>query len=147
MHKVLRAITAGIASTTVMIVTLLVIDVETRSKLSLFGALARFFGMPGQVGRGLLVFLFFGIVVWPLLFALIHPYLPPKRDPAVKGMVLATILWIGFVLIGTAQIDVILVLFYLIVTLLTHLAYGFTLGLVYGWTGPTPAPNATNDRA
>ncbi|UPM45168.1 DUF6789 family protein [Halocatena salina] len=138
MHKVQRAITAGVASTIVMSVALLIVDVETRSKLSLFDALARFFGMPGRVGRGLLLFLFFGVVVWPLLFALLYPYLPPQHDPAVKGMVLATVLWIGFVLIGTTQIDTSIVLFYLIVTLLTHLAYGFTLGLVYGWTEPTP---------
>lgn len=120
-----------------MTVALLIVDVETRSRLSLFEVLARFFGMPGQVGRGLLIFLFFGIVVWPLLFALLYPYLPPQQDPAVKGMVLATVLWMGFVLIGTTQINVALILFYLVVTLLTHLVYGFTLGLVYGWTEPT----------
>lgn len=130
-----------------MIVALLIVDVETRSKLSLFPALAWFFGMPGQVGRGLLIFVFFGIVVWPLLFALLYPYLPPQQDSVVKGMVLATVLWMGFVLLGTNQINVTLVLFYLVVTLLTHLAYGFTLGLVYGWTEPTPAPSATNNQA
>ncbi|RRJ31497.1 DUF6789 family protein [Halocatena pleomorpha] len=147
MHKVQRAITAGVASTTVMSMALLIVDVQTRSELSLFDALARFFGMPGRVGRGLLIFFFFGIVVWPLLFALLFPYLPPQHDPAVKGMLLATVLWIGFVLVGTAQIDTSVVLFYLAVTLLTHLAYGFTLGAVYNWTGQPPSPDTTDNRA
>lgn len=147
MHKVLRAITAGVASTTVMTVALLIVDVETRSKLSLFEAIARFFGMPGQMGRGLLIFLFFGVVVWPLLFVLLYPYLPPQQDPAVKGMVLATVLWAGFVLVGTAEIHTVIVLFYLVMTLIIHLAYGFTLGLVYGWTESTPAPRAMDSRA
>lgn len=120
-----------------MIFSLLIIDVETRSKLSLFEALARFFGVPGDVGLGVLVFLVFGVFVWPVVFVYVSPYLPPKGDQAVKGMVFATVLWVAFILIGSAQMDVILVLFYLVITLFTHLAYGFTLGLLYGWTEPT----------
>lgn len=147
MHTVKRALTAGIASTAVMSIILLVIDVQTRARLSLFEAIARLFGLYGHIGWGLLVFLFFGVVVWPILFAKIYPSLPPERDLAVKGMVLATGLWIGFVLIGTAKVDAILVLFYLVVTLLPHLVYGFVLGVVYGWTGPTQTPDMTNSQA
>jgi hypothetical protein len=144
MHKVLRAIGSGAIATTAMLFTLLLVDVETRSKLSLFEALARFFGMAGNVSLGILVFLFFGVIVWPVLFVYLSPYLPPKRDTAVKGAVFATLLWVAFVLIGSAQMDVILVLFYLIVTLLTHLVYGFILGLLYGWTGPKRTSRSAN---
>lgn len=147
MHKLIRATGSGVAATTVMILFLLIIDVETRAKLSLFEALARFFGVPGSVGLGILIFLFFGVFVWPVIFAFVSPYLPPKGDPAVKGMLFAAVLWLAFIIIGSAQMDVIVVVFYLAVTLLTHLAYGFTLGLTYGWTEPTPAVRTANSRA
>ena len=144
MHRILRATGSGVIATTVMIFALLIIDVETRSKLSLFEALARFFGVSGHVGLGVILFLVFGILVWPVVFVYVNGYLPPENDPAVKGMLFATVLWIAFILIGSAQMDVILVLFYLVVTLLAHLAYGFTLGLLYGWTEPTPTARPAN---
>lgn len=133
MRKAWRAITGGIAGTLAMSTAFLMVDVQTRTKLELFEALARFFGVGERVGLGFLIFVFFGVVVWPLFFAAIDPYLPPKGDAAVSGMVFATVLWVGFVLIGTTQIAVIVLPFYLGVTLLTHLVYGFTMGLVYGW--------------
>lgn len=153
MSKALRAITAGVVSTTVMVVVLFLADVETRSRLSLFDAMARFVGMPGNVAVGFLLFLFVGIVVWPLLFALADPHLPPKHDSAVSGMLFAVAVWVAFVLTGTTEIHVILALFYAVVTLLAHLAYGFTLGLVYGWMEPAataqtvvgPEPNGENE--
>jgi hypothetical protein len=143
MGTVLRAITGGAVSTTVMVVTLLVVDIETRSRLSLFEAIARFVGVPGNTGLGFIVFLAFGVVVWPLLFAFLEPYLPPAHDSAVSGMLFASALWVAFMLVGTAEITVILVAFYAAVTLLAHLAYGFTLGLVYGWDGWTSDASTT----
>lgn len=135
MRKALRAITGGVVGTTIMVVALLVMDVETRSKLSLFEAIARFFGVPNQVALGFLVFLFFGVVVWPLVFAAVDPYIPPGEDSAVSAMLFAAALWLAFMVVGTAEMDIILLPLYAIMTLLAHLAYGFTLGLVYGWRG------------
>lgn len=133
MRKVWRALTSGIVSTLAMSLAFLMVNVQTRAQLRLFEAMARFFRVPGRVGLGFLVFVFFGVVVWPLLFAAIEPYLPPEGDPAVSGMLFATVLWVGFVIIGTTEIAAIVLPFYLAVTLVTHLVYGFTLGLVYGW--------------
>lgn len=147
MHKALRALAGGVAATTVMVVALVVMDVETRSRLLLFEALARFFGLPEQVTLGFVIFLLFGSVIWPLLFAVIEPYLPPGGDPAVSGMLFAGVLWVAFLVVGTGGINSILIPLYAVMTLLAHLAYGFTLGLVYGWTVWAPSARTADQGA
>lgn len=142
MRKVGRAIVAGVVSTFAMMVLLLMVEVQTRTQLLLFEALARLFGMPDQVELGFVVAAVFGVVVWPLLFVFVEPYLPPGDDPAVSGMLFATVLWVGFVLVGTAEVPLLVFPFYVAATLFTHLVYGFTLGLVYGWE-----PLASNHRS
>ena len=142
MRKVGRAILAGVVSTSAMMVLLLMVEVQTRTRLLLFEALARLFGMPDRVALGFVVAATFGVVVWPLLFVLVEPYLPPDDDAAVSGMLFATVLWVGFVLLGTSEVPLLVFPFYVAATLFTHLVYGFTLGLVYGW-----APLAPNHRS
>lgn len=133
MQRAWRAIVGGITGTLVMSVALLVMEVQTRARLALYEALARLFGVPDSLGLGFLIFAFFGVVVWPLLFTLVESKLPPSGDPAVSAMLFSSVLWLGFVLLGTTEIQVLLLPFYAVVTLLVHLVYGFTLGLVYGW--------------
>lgn len=133
MQRVWRAILGGVAATLVMSIALLMLEVQTRARLALYEALARLFGVPDSVGLGFVVFAFFGVFVWPLLFALVESRLPPSGDPAVSGMLFASVLWLGFLLLGTTELIVHLLPFYAVVTLLVHLVYGFTLGLVYGW--------------
>ena len=143
-----RILISGLVSTIVMSVTLLMVDVQTRARFSLFDALARLFGVPGRAGLGFLVFVLFGVVVWPIVFAAVEPYIPSRGDAAVAGMIFATILWLAFFLIGTTEIGILTLPFYVAVTLLTHLVYGFTLGLVYGWfpsVSDTPAIGQTID--
>lgn len=142
MRKAWRAIVAGVASTFVHMSILLLVDVQTRARLPLFEALARLFRVPGQVGLGFLISVTFGVIVWPLLFIFVEPYLPPKDDEAVSGMLFAIGLWVGVVLLGTAEMRYLLLPFYLGATLVTNLAYGFTLGLVYGWA-PLSEPGAS----
>lgn len=139
MRRAWRAVVGGLVSTLAMATIFLLIEVQTRARLRLFEALARFVGLPDRLVLGFLVFVFFGVVVWPLVFVVADQYLPPRDDSAVSGMVFATILWVGFLVIGTAEIAVVLLPFYAAVTLVAHLVYGFTLGLVYGW-----APLATD---
>lgn len=141
MHRALRAFVGGSVATAVMTIALLVMDVETRAQLGLFEALARFFGMPNQVGLGFLAFLAFGVFVWPLVFAAVESHIPPRKDVAVRGMLFGAALWVAFAVIATAELQVILVFLYAALTLFAHLLYGFTLGLVYGWTDRIPAEN------
>lgn len=143
MWKVWRATAGGIVGTFAMMAVLLIVEVQTRARLLLFEALARQFGLPEQVGLGFLVAMFFGVVVWPLVFVAVEPRLPPDDDAAVSGMVFATVLWVGFILIGTTEIAFLLLPFYVAVTLFVHLVYGFTLGLVYGWA-PLASSHDTN---
>lgn len=142
MQRVWRAVVGGLAGTFAMSAALLVVDVQTRTQLALYEALARLFGLPDSVGLGFLVFAFFGVVVWPLLFALVESKLPPPGDAAVSGMLFSSVLWLGFLLIGTTELSVLLLPFYAVVTLLVHLVYGFTLGLVYGWRPLLPEAEA-----
>ena len=133
MQRAWRAIIGGLAGTLAMSAALFLVEVQTRARLALYEALARQFGVPDSVGLGFLIFAFFGVVVWPLLFTLLESRLPPSGDPAVSGMLFSSVLWLGFVLLGTSEIHVLLLPFYAVVTLLVHLVYGFTMGLVYGW--------------
>ncbi len=90
-----------------------------------------------SIALGYLIFLFQGMVPWPLLFASLKAYLPGKRDP-VTGAVFASFLWTGFVgAFYTGQTGIALVL-YLGLTLIAHWAYGFGLGAVFDYFASRP---------
>ena len=144
MGTVQRAAVGGLAGTIAMGTLLFLLEVQMRARLLLFDAVARFFQVPGRADFGVILAGLFGVVVWPPIFAAVEPYLPPE-DPAVSGMVFAAGLWVAFVALATTEVTVVLLPLYLTVTLLAHLAYGFTLGWVYGWNptsdGDAPAPD------
>ena len=144
MGTVQRAAVGGLAGTIAMGTLLVLLEVQMRTRLLLFEAVARFFQVPGRADFGVVLAGLFGVVVWPPIFAAVEPYLPPE-DPAVSGMVFAAGLWVAFVALATTEVTVVLLPLYLAVTLLAHLVYGFTLGTVYGWTpapdGDAPAPD------
>lgn len=132
------AIAGGIAGMAVMTVLLLLLEVETREQIGIFQAVARFAGMPGNVFLGFVLFVLAGGLAWPLLFLALDDYLPGGRDPATRGAVFATVLWVAFVILGRGDISGPLLVIYAAFTLLSHLAYGFILGAVYGrLTGST----------
>lgn len=130
MHRLLRAVAGGIAGTTLLSLLLLMLDVETRSAVGIFAAIARFAGVPGELTLGFVVFLLAGSVAWPLLFTVVEPAIP-LDDPATRGTVFALPLWAAFVAIGRGDMGGSLFAVYASFTLLAHLAYGYTLGAVY----------------
>lgn len=132
----------GVAGMAAMSVLLLLFQVETRERIELFDAVARFVGVPGELALGFLAFVFAGVVAWPLIFLALEEYIPFGPDPATRGMVFAAALWIPFVLTGRGDIDGPLFVVFTAFSLLAHLAYGFTMGAVYGrltGTGPSEA--------
>ncbi|WP_129114571.1 DUF6789 family protein [Halegenticoccus tardaugens] len=131
MNRPLSAIAGGVAGISVMSVLLLLLEVETREAIGLFEAVARFVGMPGNQFLGVIIFLVAGAVAWPLLFLALEDYLPGGPDPATRGMAFASVLWIAFVIAGRGDIGGPLFVVYAGLTLVAHLAYGFTLGAVY----------------
>ena len=140
-RTVFRAIAGGTAGMVVMVLSLVMLNIQTRNALNLYGLVARFVGVGGNRSLGFIIFVIIGITLWPLLFAWAEPHLPPEGDPAVSGMLFAVVIWLAFMVTSVPEVPTILLFLFGGYTLLAHLAYGFTLGLVYGWTAPpTDAP-------
>lgn len=123
-----NALGGGIAGTAVLSLLLLLLEVETRSALGVFAAIARFARVPNDPAIGVAIFVAAGIVAWPLVFVAVERWIP-LGDVATRGMAFALVLWLAFVLLsgGVESGTVVFLPF----TLLAHLAYGFTLGAVY----------------
>lgn len=110
---------------------MILLEVQTRSQIHIFEAIARFVGLPNNLVIGFALFVVAGVLAWPLLFIALEPYIPRGPDPAARGIVFAFVLWIAFVITGRGPIGWPLIIVYAGLTLLAHLAYGFTLGAVY----------------
>ena len=132
MNRVASVVAGGVAATAVMTLMLLLLEVETRSALGIFYVIARFVGTPDSPAAGFAVFVAAGVVAWPLLFLALEPYLPRGPDPGARGVVFGAVLWLPFVVLGRGDISGPLLVLYVGFTLLAHVAYGFTLGAVYG---------------
>ena len=146
-RTVLRAVTGGVAGMVVMVLALVMLSIQTRSALNLYGLVARFVGVGGNRSLGFIIFVVVGVTVWPLIFAWAEPHLPPEGDPAVSGMLFAVVIWLAFMVTSVPEVPTILLFLFGGYTLLAHLAYGFTLGLVFGWTAKRPdaADEPTHD--
>ena len=139
MNRPASAIAGGVAGTAVLLLLLMLLEVETRSAIPVFAVIARFVGTPGDHAVGFVLFTLAGCVAWPLLFIALEPYIPRGPDPATRGVVLGTALWIAFVVTGRGDIGWPLLVIYASYTLFAHWAYGFTLGAVYGRLLERPA--------
>ncbi|WP_218836348.1 DUF6789 family protein [Halorarum salinum] len=132
MNKPTSAVLGGAAGVAVLSVALLLIEVETRSRIGLFDVVARFVGVPGNQALGFLLFVAAGTFAWPLLFVALEAYLPLGPDPAIRGVGFAIPLWVAFVVLGRGDLSGAILVVYGVLTLFAHVAYGFTLGAVYG---------------
>ena len=135
-RQVLGAVAGGVAGMAAMSIVFALLEVETRYEVGIFAGIARFAMVPGNLALGFLVFVFFGAVVWPLLFVLVEERIPRGPDPARRGMVFATLLWVLFMLAAAGDVTGATLLIYGGLTLVGHLAYGFILGAVYGHVRP-----------
>lgn len=134
MNRFLRAISAGVAATTVMMLVFLFSQVQTRSRLGAPEAIARFAGVPEHHIVGLAIFIAIGVFVWPIVFLFARrgfAELPGRNDIGTQGILYGLVLWIAFLLLGTGQLTWPFLILYLGFTLIGHLAYGFVLGFVY----------------
>lgn len=130
--RILGAIAGGVAGMTAMSLAFALLEVETRYEVGIFAGIARFAMMPGDLLLGFLVFVFFGSVVWPVVFVLVEHRIPRGPDPARRGMVFAALLWVLFMATAGGEVTGATLLIYGGLTLVGHLAYGFVLGAVYG---------------
>lgn len=139
MNRVASALAGGLVGTTVMSALLLLLEVETRSAIPIFEVIARFVGTPGNTEVGFLLFALAGTVAWPLLFLALEEYIPRGPDPAARGVVFATALWIVFAITGRGDLTGPVLVVYVGYTLFAHWAYGFAMGAVYARLNDRPA--------
>lgn len=131
MDRVPSVIAGGVAGTAVLSLLLLLLEVQTREQILVFDVIARFVRLPDQQAVGFLVFLLAGIVAWPLVFIAVEPYLPLGPDPAARGVAMAIPLWIAFAITGRGGIAGPLLIVYVALTFVAHVAYGWVMGAVY----------------
>jgi len=134
----------GLVGTAAMSVGLFIASSLGVFRMSSFAALSDLTGLdlifPGNaLAVGYLIFLAGGMVTWPLLFASIGSYLPGSRF-ALKGLPYGFVLWTGFVLAFVEGVpgDGLSLALYAILTLIAHLAYGFSLGSVFDYLSDRP---------
>jgi cytochrome c oxidase subunit 1 len=122
---------AGGAGSAVLLCVLYVASRRGFFDIDAFGSFAGFVFLdavapPVLAGVGL--FLFIGMVVWPLLFLSIESYLPGRNFPQ-RGMTFGVVLWTGFAFgFYPSGYSVAQTALYLVFTLFGHLAYGFFTG-------------------
>lgn len=138
MNRPVSAILGGVVGTTVMSVMLAVMEVEARGAMGMFTAIAQFVRMPGSEFLGFALYVVVGVVVWPLLFLGLEDYVSVESDPAVTGLLMGAVLWLGFAIVGGSRLGGVLLVVFLLFTLLAHLAYGFTMGAVYARLSQEP---------
>ncbi|WP_129113436.1 DUF6789 family protein [Halegenticoccus tardaugens] len=132
----------GLVGTTVMTVVLLIGTTLGAFEVGSFATLSELIGLNAllpldPVAGGYVLFLLNGMITWPLLFASIGSYLPGTKY-ATKGIPYGMVLWTGFVMaFYTGQSGIAFVL-YLFLTLLGHVAYGFSLGSVFDYLSERP---------
>ncbi|WP_332897575.1 DUF6789 family protein [Haladaptatus sp. CMSO5] len=132
----------GLVGTAAMTIGLLVgaslnvFDVsEFASFATLLGLDALYPANPTAVGYA--IFLLGGMIIWPLLLASLGAYLPGEKY-AIKGVSFGFVLWTGFAPAFYPGLGGLALALYLVVTLLAHFAYGFTLGAVFDYLSTRP---------
>lgn len=130
------AVVAGFVATTAMTLVLFIADGLSAFQLQIFQEVAVFVGIPENIFLGFVLFYAAGSVAWPLIFISLGRFLPGRTD-AIKGMVFSLVLWFSFLLAFTdpPQLGSNALIPYVVLTLLAHLAYGFTLGAVFDYLG------------
>lgn len=140
-NRVTGAIAGGVAGTAVLTLLLILLEVQTREQIQAFDVIARFVGTPGQTTVGFALFVVAGVVAWPLVFVAVRDYIPRGPDPAAQGAIFAIVLWVAFAVAGRGDLSGPILILYAAYTFFAHLAYGFTMGIVYGhFRGGSQAP-------
>jgi hypothetical protein len=132
----------GLVGTAAMTVVLLVGATVGAFSMDAFSVIADITGtaflLPADAAAiGYVMFLVGGMVVWPLMLASIGNYLP-GRTFAEKGAGFGVVLWTGFAPAFHADQSGLLLVVYLLVTLVGHVVYGFSMGSVFDYLSSRP---------
>lgn len=124
------AVVGGFVGTAVMTLVLVAANAVTEFRFAVFSTLSETVGVPESAFVGFVLFYAAGTFAWPLLFVTIGQFLPGSRD-AIRGAFFAFVLWTGFVLAFVPPVSGMALVVYAAATLLAHVAYGTTMGLVF----------------
>lgn len=132
----------GLVGTAALTVGLLVAQALGAFDMASFASFANLVGIASlfpanPVAVGYLVFVAGGMVIWPLLFAAAGLYLPGDTY-AKRGIPYGFVLWTGFAPAFYVDYGGIMLVLYLLLTLLAHFSYGFTLGAVFDYFTSRP---------
>jgi hypothetical protein len=132
----------GLVGTAAMTVVLLVAATLGGFDTASFATLAEMTGASILVpvypaALGYVMFLAGGMIVWPLMLASIGSYLPGRRF-AERGVSFGIVLWTGFAPAFHSDQTGTALYLYLLLTLVAHVAYGFTLGSVFDYFSTRP---------
>ena len=132
----------GLVGTAAMTVGLLVAQSLGAFDMVSFADFAELVGIAGlfpanAVAVGYLVFLGGGMVIWPLLFAAAGLYLPGETY-AKRGLPYGFVLWTGFAPAFYLDYSGFSLVLYLVLTLIAHFSYGFSLGAVFDYFTDRP---------
>ena len=130
----------GLVGTALATVILFIADSFGAFQMTSLAGLTEMVGLSQYVPSvlfGFALFLLGGMIPWPLLFASLKEYLPGRSDP-VKGAWFGGAIWTGFVLAFYSGQSGILLVGYVVLTLLAHVAYGVGLGLVFNYLATRP---------
>ena len=127
----------GLVGTAVLTFSLLIASTMGAFNFASFASLTEMTGIDvlislNDVAVGYLLFLGVGMVIWPLLFASLGTYLPGEKY-AFKGISYGFVLWTGFAQIFYGEFGGLALWIYLVVTLIGHVGYGFSLGAVFDY--------------
>jgi hypothetical protein len=127
----------GLVGTAAMTVGLLVAQSIGAFDMGSFAQFAELVGIASlfpanPVAVGYLIFLAGGMVIWPLLFAAAGLYLPGNTY-AKRGLPYGFVLWTGFAPAFHVDYGGLVLVAYLVLTLIAHFSYGFTLGAVFDY--------------
>jgi hypothetical protein len=130
---VVTALAGGVASTVLMLPVLVglpaLLGLFRTEPVTEFAGFAAFVGIEPTLGIGLMLFAAGGIIVIPLVFLVVGAFLPPKEPEYLRGVTIAMFFWTGFLSFWPNS-DLFTVASFLVFSILAHVVYGLTLGLV-----------------
>lgn len=124
----LRAVGGGVAGTVVLSFLLILLEVQTRSRVRAADVIGQYIGTPGQQSVAVAVFLVVSVVVWPLLFVTLEGRdLLPGRTRGRRAVIFAAVLALAFGVTGRGGLEGPVLVLYGAGVLAAYVAYGLAL--------------------
>ncbi|MFC6905992.1 DUF6789 family protein [Halalkalicoccus tibetensis] len=124
----ITALVSGALATAAMLAAVYLAEVVAGYRVLVYQLFGGVVTIPETVG--LVVFVAFGVLVWPTVFLIVGENLAPTRE-GMRGVVLALLLWIAFFVALVPAFDVTELFPFIAASLLAHLVYGLVLGLSF----------------